>query len=187
MEITESLAGQVPVSMIETPPLEAVPTTDTPSVAGNAPSKPWKMTKVVINQRRYKAGYIVKNEAWKAFPDSDEPVFIKAAYNLKGEYIGDPKTARYLCVTRKIKPIRADKKHCVCSIGYCKRQRKWYGWSHRAMVGFGIGDKLFEENYREHADEKVRDHIPFLKHGSVVIRTLKQAKQAAINFAASVS
>ncbi len=181
MKITDSLSGQVPVSIIETPTADALCKGD------NKPSKPWKITKVVINQRRYKAGYIVRNEAWKAFPDSDEPLFIKAAYNLRGEYIGDPKTARYLCVTRKIKPTKASKNHSVCSIGFCKKQRKWYGWSHRAIYGFGIGDKLFEENYRPHANDKKNDLIPFNKHGSVVIRTLKQAKQAAINFAASVS
>jgi hypothetical protein len=84
---------------------------------------------------------------------------------LRGEYIGDPKRARFLMVKMGIKPTKADKKHCVCSIGYCKKQRKWYGWSHRAMVGFGIGDKLFEENYREHAPEEKRDLIPFNKHG----------------------
>lgn len=187
MEITESLVGQVPVSVIET-----CPTTDIPYTPdGHEPNKKSSgsgIMKVVIGQRRYKAGYIVKDEAWKlANDDSCGPVPIKAAYNLRGEYIGDPKTARYLIVTRKIKPIKASKYHCVCSIGYCKRQRKWYGWSHRAIYGFGIGDKLFEGNYREHAPEKYRDSIPFNKHGSVVIRTLKQAKQAAINFAASVS
>lgn len=179
MKIKESLVGQVPCSVIETP--------STPE--GCDPNKKCGgIIKVVIGQRKYKAGYIVRDEAWKLDDDSStEPCAIKAAYNLRGEYIGDPKTARYLIVTRKIKPIKASKDHCVCSIGYCKRQRKWYGWSHRAMAGFGKGDKLFEENYREHAGEEVRDKIPFNKHGTIVIRTLKQAKQAAINFARSVS
>jgi hypothetical protein len=184
MKIIESLAGQVPVSVIE-----AAPTDDIKYTPSNYdPNKRSGIMKVVIGQRKYKAGYIVKDEAWKLSDDDvTPPCPIKAAYNLRGEYIGDPKTARYLVVQRGIKPIKSDKHHCVCSIGYCKKQRKWYGWSHRAMCGFGIGDKLFEENYREHAPEKYRDSIPFIKHGTVVIRTLRQAKQTAINFAGSVS
>jgi hypothetical protein len=185
MEINSEMLSTVPVSV-----LEAAPTQDTPCVPDNYTfnKRSSGIQKVVINQKRYKAGYIVKNEAWKLFNDNiTPPCFIKAAYNLRGEYIGDPKRARFLMVKMGIKPTKADKKHCVCSIGYCKKQRKWYGWSHRAMVGFGIGDKLFEENYREHAPEEKRDLIPFNKHGTVIIRTLKQAKQSAINFAASVS
>lgn len=27
-------------------------------------------------------------------------------------------------------------------IGYNKKEQKWYGWSHRAIKGFGIGDKI---------------------------------------------
>jgi hypothetical protein len=30
----------------------------------------------------------------------------------------------------------------VCSIGFSERDQKWYGWSHRAYAGFGIGDKV---------------------------------------------
>lgn len=183
MEINDSMLATVPVST-----LEAVPSQDTPSVSDKLNKTSSGIEKVVISQRKYKVGYIVKNEAWRLAGDTvTEPCFIKAAYNLKGEYIGDPKRARLLIVKMGIKPTKASKKHCVCSIGYCKRQRKWYGWSHRAMVGFGIGDRLFEENYREHISEEKRDMIPFLKHGSVIIRNLKQAKQAAINFATSVS
>ena len=34
-------------------------------------------------------------------------------------------------------PSRPD--HDYCSIGFCEKEQKWYGWSHRAMYGFGIG------------------------------------------------
>ena len=30
----------------------------------------------------------------------------------------------------------------VCSVGFSERDQKWYGWSHRARAGFGIGDKV---------------------------------------------
>jgi hypothetical protein len=32
----------------------------------------------------------------------------------------------------------------ICSIGWCQREQKWYGWSHRARFGFGIGDRVKE-------------------------------------------
>jgi len=49
--------------------------------------------------------------------------------------------------------------------------RKWYGWSHRAVYGFKVGDKI--------------------KKGDVIYKgheyTIKDAKQAAIDFADEVS
>lgn len=32
--------------------------------------------------------------------------------------------------------------HSVCSIGFNLHEKKWYGWSHRALFGFGIGSKV---------------------------------------------
>ncbi len=56
----------------------------------------------------------------------------------------------------------------------------WYGWSHRAVCGFKIGDKIFETNFGNSA-------TPFTKHGSKPIKTLKDAKVAATRFAKYVS
>ena len=36
-----------------------------------------------------------------------------------------------------------EQKHC-CSIGFCDKEQKWYGWSHRAMYGFGVGSVTTE-------------------------------------------
>jgi hypothetical protein len=82
----------------------------------------------------------------------------------EGYYIGNSKTAYRICVKRGIRPqpieIPEHKEPLpnqeakdllleeprdnapVCSIGYNKKQRKWYGWSHRAMYGFSIGSKV---------------------------------------------
>jgi len=30
----------------------------------------------------------------------------------------------------------------VCNIGFNPNENKWYGWSHRAIYGFGIGSKI---------------------------------------------
>jgi hypothetical protein len=56
----------------------------------------------------------------------------------------------------------------------------WYGWSHRAMAGFSVGDKLFEEDFGD-------DHTIYTQHGTKTITTLAEAKLAAEAFAAYVS
>lgn len=56
----------------------------------------------------------------------------------------------------------------------------WYGWSHRAIVGFKIGDKIFEPNYGD-------DKTPYTKHGKKTIKTLDDAKKSAKKFADYVS
>ncbi len=145
------------------------------------------MIKLFIRSRKYKAGYIVKEEFWKLDETDPDPTPMKTAYTFRGEYIGDVKTARYLIIKRGIKPRKASKQHSVCSIGYSKRDKRWYGWSHRAMVGFRKGDKLFTENYKSDLPEDKRDKISFIKHGRTTIKNNKQAKQAAINFAGYVS
>jgi hypothetical protein len=61
-----------------------------------------------------------------------------------------------------------------------EEEQKWYGWSHRAICGFGIGDRIFEEKYGN-------DNTPFVKHGRKKIKTLADAKLAASRFASSVS
>ena len=59
-----------------------------------------------------------------------------------GEYIGNIETTEYLCKQRGIAPELAGPSHNVCSIGYCKDEDKWYGWSHRTIFDFGIGSEV---------------------------------------------
>ena len=142
-------------------------------------------TREVVKAVHYKAGYEVRTERFSG-PDygvpEDESFMMRSAFTSDGEYIGTPKDARVLIVKRGIRPEKADPGHSTCSIGFCERDRKWYGWSHRALCGFGIGDKLFDA-FWESAD----DHTPFVAHGDVTIETLEQARQAASGFADMVS
>lgn len=64
-----------------------------------------------------------------------------AAYSPDGGYIGLEDWAQNL-EDRGIQPqlLRPDFK--VCSIGFCEREQKWYGWSHRAIYGFGVGSEV---------------------------------------------
>jgi hypothetical protein len=91
---------------------------------------------------KYKAGYEVRHELidGKAYGCSD--VILKSAYTPSGDYIGDSKLAYRLCKQWGIKPEKNKPEHCICSIGFCEKDQKWYGWSHRAMCGFGIGSEV---------------------------------------------
>lgn len=40
-----------------------------------------------------------------------------------------------------IEPEKIDHSHNVDSIGWSEKEQKFYGWSHRAIYGFGIGSK----------------------------------------------
>lgn len=59
-------------------------------------------------------------------------------------------------------------------LGYSDKEKKWYGWSHRAVHGFGIGDYFTE--CRPDKTTKERK-----------IRTMEDARNAAEKFADSVS
>lgn len=69
-----------------------------------------------------------------------------------------------------IKPINS----CV---GFSEKEQKWYGWSHRAIHGFKIGDKC-------KGDLGLGDGYTF-KEGDI-LKTLDDCKQRAIDFANSV-
>ena len=163
--------------------------------------------------RRYKAGYELWDELhapvkWEADVISDpdggaeelasivnesdpEPIWIRAAYTPEGHYIGNSRIAHSLCKKRSIRPepLPGSK---VCSIGFCDREQKWYGWSHRAIFGFAIGDVVkdgdctassgwTDEYLAEHTEDDLSRPVGFQA------KTLADAKRMAIAFADSVS
>lgn len=65
-----------------------------------------------------------------------------SAYNFNNKYIGNIEDADFLCKELGIRPETISDKHSVCSIGYSEKDEKYYGWSHRAIHGFKIGDKV---------------------------------------------
>ncbi len=64
--------------------------------------------------------------------------------------------------------------------GFSEREQKWYGWSHRAVCGFGIGDRIFEPDFGD-------DKTLFTRHGSQPIKNMDDARKAAEAFADYVS
>ena len=76
---------------------------------------------------------------------------MKRAFNLDDVYIGNVKLAKYFW-KKRIRPIAIPgEKHNICSIGFCEKEQKWYGWSHRAMYGFGIGAEVKKGDCAYHA------------------------------------
>jgi hypothetical protein len=64
--------------------------------------------------------------------------------------------------------------HNVPSIGFSEKEQKWYGWSHRAIYGFGVGSKVKKGDCAYNGKEWTA-------------KTLDDAKQMAIDFANDVS
>ena len=53
-----------------------------------------------------------------------------------------------------IQPELAHENDNVCAIGFCDKEQKWYGWSHRAIHGFGIGSEVKMGDCAYHANNK---------------------------------
>lgn len=86
-----------------------------------------------------------------------------AAYTPDGHYIGVESWAQEL-ERRGIAPTVRGEQSEVCSIGFCEREQKWYGWSHRAIWGFGIGDTVAKGNCAYTADTVdglIEDYVEF--------------------------
>jgi len=140
------------------------------------------MARKFVKAWNYKVGYQVRYEELSGDEAGGGPAFVmRSAFTPDGAYIGSPKVARFLIKKNGVKPELANEGDNVCTIGFRSEDQKWYGWSHRAMCGFGLGDKLYEEDWPEGTEQ-----TPFIRHGAVTIESLSQAREAAVNFADSV-
>lgn len=174
------------------------------------------MNKVVLTTRKYTAGYEVREELSPtnfeasviSYGDGDiadmdrfiatinknrgKIVIVKSAYTPNGDYIGNKRMAHFLCAKKGIKPEKiSPSNNKVCSIGFCEAEQKWYGWSHRAIFGFGVGDIVKEgdcaassgwtaEYLKEHPDEDGSLPVGFQA------KDLNDARRMAVAFAESV-
>lgn len=83
----------------------------------------------------------VRYDEKSSYDTNPDVLIFYSAYTPAGEMVGEPEFALYLC-NHGIVPEKADATHNICSIGFCNKEQKWYGWSHRAMYGFGIGSQV---------------------------------------------
>ena len=150
------------------------------------------MVKEVLKVRRFKVGYELRTELIDGSEFGCEDFIVKSSYSPSGDYIGDKKIANFLCKKKGIKPEKRKKEHYSCTIGFCEKEQKWYGWSHRMIYGFKIGDTvkegdcvassgLLDEYIAENPIEMLSLPIGF------VAKTLDDCKKMAIVFADSVS
>ena len=128
-----------------------------------------------LKTRRFKAGYVIHYGEW--YMDSDTGwVPMRWAETPEGWYIGTSRIAHRLCVTKGIRPELAHPGDSVCSIGYSRKTEKWWGWSHRAWYGFGIGDEV-------EPGDVIATQFPI----GFKAKTMEDAKKMAIAFAEEVS
>jgi hypothetical protein len=146
----------------------------------------------LLNVRKYKVGYEVREELRDGKEYNTKDFVVKLAYTPNGDFIGDSKDAYFLCVRKGIKPEKAKKDHSACSIGFCEKEQKWFGWSHRAIYGYKIGDVVkkgdctnssgWTDDYLiKHPEEDRSLPIGFKANN------LDDCKKMAIAFAESVS
>lgn len=88
-------------------------------------------------------------------------IVLESALTYSGDYIGDVKTATDL-YAKGIFPEKKREDCTICSIGFCPAENKWYGWSHRAIYGFGVGSKVKKgdcaykaTDYKDFEDEMI--------------------------------
>jgi len=131
------------------------------------------VTKVIKTIKNSKYGYTLKDV--EIGHECDKLIPARWAYTPNGDWIGDSKTALMLCKKFGIAPEKKNPTCNICSIGYSDKNKKWYGWSHRAIFGFGVGDKV---RSGKHPDGKPKYRT---------VPNMGNAKQSAIRFANSVS
>lgn len=106
---------------------------------------------------------VVKRDGYEVRTLLLENIETVQAFTPEGLHLGRDADAIFL-IAKGIKPELRTPTSNTCSIGFCEREQKWYGWSHRAICGFGVGS---------------------VSHG-VVAETLADAWKMADAFAESV-
>jgi hypothetical protein len=98
------------------------------------------------------------------------------AYNMLEELIGSPNMAESLIYVWGIYPRKIDKEDKVCSIGFCTKEQRWYGWNEEHIMGYGVRDIVRETSIGN----------PWwslkAKECYYEITSLEDAKQKAIEF-----
>ena len=148
-----------------------------------------RITKVIgkLPNSPYETKHWTKEEV-EALPD-----FVYYISNVDGGYIGTEQDYKFLVENKGLILIqKAEARNNTCSIGYNPEENKWYGWSHRAICGFTIGDTVGEhditatsgltDEYRiQHPEEDMSLPVGYKA------KDLNGAKRMAIAYADAVS
>lgn len=104
---------------------------------------PWNLIKVKFT--RHYPGYIYRREIVddSEYGGDGSLEMISCYSDHTGLYIGTARDARNLCKKYGIRQLQGRTKESqVCSIGFNPETQRWFGWSHRAIASFGIGDSI---------------------------------------------
>lgn len=146
----------------------------------------------LLKTRKFKAGYELRYERLSGEDAAYGRDFtMTTAYTPDGNYIGNSKAAYRLIVKYGIKPELSGTDDNICSIGFREKDQKWFGWSHRALHGFGVGDVVEEGDCTAttgYIDEYIAEHPEADLSLPVGFKAenLEDAKRMAIAFAGSV-
>lgn len=135
--------------------------------------------------------------------DKDRSVLMNGCYltlyspNESGEYTFDDKLIKFfidhgITTVESYRDFSDKTDSRVACIGFSETEHKWYGWSHRAMCGFGIGyvaktgdscttSGWTKEYLDEHPEADLSVPVGF------VVNNMCDARRCAIAFAESVS
>lgn len=115
-----------------------------------------------------------------------------SVYNKDNKYVGDLEFFKLLVEKYGITKIQTYNNNNVCSIGFNEKENRWYGWSHRAIHSFGVGDEVKEHdltNTSGYLDSYIKEHPE--KDLSLPVgfkaKNLEDAKRMAIAFADAVA
>lgn len=123
--------------------------------------------------------------------NGDAAVVMLEIRTMDDKYVGTLESTQHL-FQKGILPETDFRDNNVVSIGKSFKDGKWYGWSHRAIYGFQVGDKVEEGDITASSgwtDEYLNEHPE--KNLSLPVgfeaKTEEDAKRMAIAFADSVS
>jgi hypothetical protein len=140
------------------------------------PNKPFKQSVIDAIERHPSMvieKYLITDE------QDPNPIYMDYVNTKSGLGLGDIAMAASLLNLNEFKTYRDGVGKQVCC-GYDRKTKIYYGWSHRAKVGFEIGDKIFEEDFGD-------DSTLYKQHGSKTIETKADQLKAARAFAESVA
>ena len=112
------------------------------------------MTKELLSIRKYKTGYEVRAYRYSGEDAAGGPdIVMKSAFTTDGGYyVGNSKWAYRIFQIRGLSDVQPSREieHAeanggfghTCSVGYSRLEEKWFGWSHRAIYGFGVGSTV---------------------------------------------
>jgi len=90
---------------------------------------------------------VIHYENIASYPEKEDStkkplIMTKCFSKVDNSYVGNPEDVWDL-LHRGITDFQvAQKGHNTASVGWCEKEHKWYGWSHRAIFGFGIGSEI---------------------------------------------